>query len=130
MSQSFFWIDPQALRFLHEASLAEFGGASGIRDITLFESALARPQNIFAYNSNADIATLAAAYGYGLAKNHAFIDGNKRVAFASVGVFLGINGYRLKTNDIDAIRVMLSVDSGDISEEEFAGWIRSSIIKR
>lgn len=130
MSKSFFWIDPQALRFLHEASLSEFGGARGLRDITLFESAMARPQNIFAYNPDADISTLAAAYGFGLAKNHAFIDGNKRVAFASVGVFLGINGYRLKTTDIEAIRVMLGVASGDISEEEFAVWIRSSIVKR
>lgn len=130
MTQHFFWIDPNALKFLHEASLSEFGGASGIRDITLFESAMARPQNLFAYHPDADVADLAASYGYGLAKNHAFIDGNKRIAFASVGVFLGINGFRLKTTDVDAIRVMLGVASGSITEEDFAAWIRAHIVKR
>lgn len=129
-SPVFFWIDPQALRFLHEASLSEFGGASGVRDLALFESAMARPQNIYAYNPDVDVATLAAAYGYGLAKNHPFVDGNKRVAFAAVGVFLGINGYRLKTTDVEAIRAMLGMASGEISEEEFAAWIRSAIAQK
>ncbi len=130
MPQHFFWIDPRSLRLLHEASLSEFGGASGVRDVALFESAMARPQNLFAYNPDVDVADLAASYGYGLTKNHAFVDGNKRVEFASVGVFLGINGYRLKTTDVDAVKIMLGVASGDITEDEFAAWIRGNIVKR
>lgn len=129
MSKIMYWIEPHALLIVHGMSLAEFGGANGIRDKSLFESALARPQNLFAYNSAADIPSLAAAYGYGLAKNHAFVDGNKRIAFAAVGMFLGINGYRLKASQVDAYNIIIGMAAGGISEDEFADWIRRNIIK-
>ena len=124
---SYNWIDPKALRMLHEESLALHGGSSGVRDEGLFESAMARPQNLAHYNENSDIAELAASYCYGLAKNHPFIDGNKRVAFLSVGIFLAINGYRLKVTPADAIQAVLGLASSEISEEAFASWIRDHI---
>lgn len=117
------WIDRRVLLLLHEESLAEHGGANGLRDEGLLDSALARPLNLSLYEEP-DVAGLAAAYGVGLAKNHAFIDGNKRAAFLAVGLFLAINGYRLQTTQADATLTMLSVAAGDIEEAAFADWIR------
>ena len=121
------WIDPKVLRMLHDESLALHGGSSGVRDEGLFESAMARPQNLLYYNKNADISELATSYCYGLAKNHPFIDGNKRVAFLSIGLFLGINGYCLEVSPVDAIQAILGLASNEISEENFATWIRDNI---
>lgn len=117
------WIDRQVLLLLHDESLAEHGGASGLRDEGLLDSALARPLNLSLYETP-DLADLAAAYGVGLAKNHAFVDGNKRAAFLAVGLFLAINGYRLQATQADATLTMLSVAAGDIDEAAFADWIR------
>jgi death-on-curing protein len=117
------WISKKALLFLHEESLAEFGGARGLRDEGLLESALARPRNTYTYNDAATLAELAAAYCYGIAKNHAFVDGNKRAAFLGVGLFLAINGYRLSAPQVDAIETMLGVAAGTVSEPELALWI-------
>jgi death-on-curing protein len=119
------WIDKRLLLILHDESLAEHGGAPGIRDEGLLDSALARPLNLLAYG-NPDTADLAAAYGVGLAKNHAFVDGNKRAAFLSVGLFLALNGYRLIASQPDATLTMLSVASGEINEAAFAIWIRAN----
>jgi death-on-curing protein len=119
------WIDRQALLLLHDESLAEHGGSSGLRDAGLFDSALARPLNLVAYG-NPDFADLAAAYGVGLAKNHPFVDGNKRAAFLSVGLFLFMNGYRLTAGQAEATVVMLDVAAGDIDESGFAHWIRDN----
>jgi death-on-curing protein len=130
MPKTFQWVDAQAILILQGISLAEFGGASGVRDQSLFESALARPQNLQAYNPHADVADLAACYGYGLAKNHAFVDGNKRVAFAAVGLFLKINGYNLIAEKVDAYNTIMRLAAGDISEEKFAAWIRANIQAR
>ncbi len=124
---SYNWIDPKALRLLHEESLSLHGGSSGVRDEGLFESAMARPENLAHYNSDADFADLAASYAYGLAKNHPFVDGNKRVAFLSVGLFLGINGYKLTATPVDAIQAVIGMASGEITEEAFASWIRDNI---
>jgi death-on-curing protein len=118
------WIDKRALLLLHEESLAMFGGARGIRDEGLLDSALSRPVNLSLYEPDSDLATLAAAYGYGLAKNHAFIDGNKRAAFLSIGLFLSINGMRLRVEQIDAINSILALATGTLSETALAGWIR------
>jgi death-on-curing protein len=126
----YIWIDPRALRMLHEESLSTHGGSRGVRDIGLFESALSRPQNLLHYNSGADIADLAASYGYGLAKNHPFVDGNKRAAFLSIGLFLGINGYRLTATPVSAIQAILAVASGEMSEEGLSAWIREHITKQ
>jgi death-on-curing protein len=117
------WISKKALLLLHEESLSEFGGARGLRDEGLLESALARPRNTHAYNPAATLAELAAAYCYGIAKNHAFVDGNKRAAFLSAGLFLAINGYRLAASQVDAIETMLGVAAGRVSEPELAVWI-------
>src|SRR6516162_9414338 len=125
------WIATKALLLLHEESIAEFGGARGLRDEGLLDSALARPQNVYAYrpqsghayNPDSTIPDLAAAYAYGLAKNHPFVDGNKRVAFLAIGLFLSINGYRLKAGQVDAIKTMIAVASGELDEQGLSVWI-------
>ena len=119
------WVDKTALILLHDESLAEHGGAAGMRDEGLFESALARPENLAAYE-NPDFAALAASYGVGLAKNHPFVDGNKRAAFLAVGLFLALNGRRLCATQIDATTAMLAVAAGQMSESDFAAWIRQN----
>jgi death on curing protein len=124
------WINRRVLLHLHLASLAEFGGASGIRDANLLDSALARPVNRFHYEPAADIPALAASYGYGLAKNHPFVDGNKRAAFHSVILFLALNGRELSAEIAECILVMLSVASDGLSEEQFAAWIRANSEKQ
>lgn len=129
MMQKWQWIDKQLLITLHDESLLLHGGASGIRDEGLLDSALNRAVNLALY-SEPDFAELAAAYGVGLAKNHAFVDGNKRVAFLAVGLFLGLNGYKLIANQTDATQTMLAVASGEMQEVDFAGWIRENSIVR
>jgi death-on-curing protein len=123
------WISRQALLLLHDESLAEHGGASGIRDEGLLESALARPRNLVSYG-DPDLAELAASYGVGLAKNDAFVDGNKRAAFLAVGLFLAINGQRLVTTQADATLTMLAVAEGSLDEAGFAAWIRGHLQPR
>ncbi len=118
------WILRAALELLHSQSIAEHGGADGLRDEGLLESALARPQNLFAYEEVSDLARLAASYGFGIAKNHAFVDGNKRAAFISIGLFLRLNGQRLVADKAEATLIMLSVASSAFNEEELASWIR------
>jgi death-on-curing protein len=117
------WLNKRVLLLLHNESLAEHGGAGGLRDEGLLDSALARPLNLSLYQQP-DVAALAAAYGVGLAKNHAFVDGNKRADFLAVGLFLAANGYRLQATQLDATLTMLSVASGEIDEATFANWIR------
>lgn len=117
------WVDKRALLLLHGESLAEHGGLPGLRDEGLLDSALARPLNLAAYGQP-DLAELAAAYGVGLAKNHPFADGNKRVAFLAVGLFLALNGYRLGTSQIEATQAMLAVAAGELDEPAFAAWLR------
>ena len=127
--QKWRWIDKQLLITLHDESLLLHGGASGIRDDGLLDSALNRAVNLALY-SEPDFAELAAAYGVGLAKNHAFVDGNKRVAFLAVGLFLGLNGYKLIANQKDATQTMLAVASGEMQEVDFSQWIRENSIVR
>ena len=119
------WINRRALLFLHSASLAAHGGATGIRDDGLLDSALARPRNRFLYEPEVDLATLAACYGFGIAKNHPFVDGNKRAAFHAIGLFLAINGLRLAAEQVDAIQTILKLAASQLSEEELAIWIRT-----
>lgn len=123
------WISRKALELLHAESLAEHGGGEGLRDEGLLESALARPQNLIAY-SDPDWAELAASYGVGIAKNHPFVDGNKRAALLATGLFLHLNGYRLQATQTDTTTTMLGVAAGDVSEEAFAQWLRAHGIKR
>lgn len=121
---SFRWISQRALMLLHDESLAIHGGLSGVRDEGLLLSALARPENLAAYG-DPDMADCAASYGFGLAKNHPFADGNKRAAFLAIGMFLRLNGYRLATTQADATRAILALAAGDLSEPELAAWIRT-----
>lgn len=123
------WIDRRALLLLHAESLAEHGGGEGLRDEGLLESALARPENLAAYGQP-DFADLAASYGLGLAKNHPFVDGNKRAAFLAVGLFLYLNGYRLRASQAEATLAMISVAASDITEAEFSAWIRDHAEKK
>jgi death on curing protein len=121
------WIDKRALVLLHEESLTQFGGASGLRDEGLLDSALARPVNKVLYERCDDLAALAAAYGFGLARNHAFVDGNKRAAFLGIGVFLSINGKSLTADPVNAIETMLALAAGSLDEAALAEWIRGNI---
>lgn len=123
------WLDKDLLVTLHDESLTMHGGASGIRDQALLDSALNRAPNLAHYGTP-DFAELAAAYGVGLAKNHAFVDGNKRVAFLSVGLFLALNGFQLKATQVDATLTMLTVAGGELNEEDFAKWIRANCVAR
>jgi len=118
------WVDKRALLLLHEESLAMFGGASGLRDEGLLDSALARPVNLRAYNPDSTTAQLAAAYGYGIARNHPFVDGNKRAAFLASGLFLSFNGRRLVANPADAVETIVALAAGGLEEEAYAEWIR------
>lgn len=120
------WLDPAVLRAVHGEQLAEHGGAAGTRDEGLFESALARPRHLAAYGEP-DLADLAAAYGYGIARNHPFIDGNKRTSFVAVELFLALNGHELNAGDVACVTMMLAVAAGDIEETAFAAWIRENI---
>jgi len=101
-----------------------FGGARGLRDEGLLDSALSRPVNLLLYEPGSDRASLAAAYGYGIAKNHAFVDGNKRAAFLGIGLFLSINGTRLHVDQVDAINTILALAAGSLSEAALAVWLR------
>lgn len=123
------WIEPLVLLAVHDEQLAEHGGGSGVRDAGLFESALARPQQLVAYGQP-DIAEIAASYGYGIARNHPFVDGNKRTAFVATQLFLMLNGFRLAASDPEHVLTMLAVAAGEISEAEFAAWVRNHITKR
>ncbi len=123
-------IDRGALLTLHEESLALFGGPRGIRDIGLLDSALDRPRNQFLYEAESDLAALAAAYGFGLAKNHLFVDGNKRAAFLAIGLFLAISGKRLRADPVDAIAIILALAAGEISEKQLAEWLRGNLGRR
>ncbi len=129
MSATPFWIDARAILFLHDESLSMFGGGRGLRDAGLFESALARPVNQHLYKPDCHIAELAAAYAFGLAKNHPFVDGNKRTAFLALGLFLAVNRWRLETTQIDAIETMLSLARGTLDESALANWVRDRIVR-
>lgn len=120
------WIDQRALLLLHSETLAEHGGLAGVRDSGLLESALARPQHLHAYKPKSDLADLAAAYGFGLARNHPFIDGNKRAAFLAIGLFLQINDQELIADPVEAIAVILKLAEGNLSEKDLAEWIRKN----
>jgi death-on-curing protein len=119
------WIDAQVLLAVHDEQLAEHGGGSGVRDAGLLDSALARPVNLAAYGEP-DFADLAASYGFGLAKNHPFVDGNKRTAFVAVELFLALNGYQLQANDMDCVMTMLALAAGELEEADFAAWLRQN----
>lgn len=124
------WLDKQALLLLHEESLATFGGASGLRDEGLLDSALHRPRNLRELGGVTDLPALAAAYAYSLCRNHPFVDGNKRAAFLAIGVFLAINGRRLTASPVDAVVEMTALAAGELDEAALAEWVRRHSARR
>jgi death-on-curing protein len=120
------WVDCAVVLAIHEEQLAEHGGADGVRDMGLLESALARPQNLLAYGSP-DLADLAAAYAGGIARNHPFVDGNKRTAWVVAETFVELNGAEIAADDAGAYEAMLSLAEGRIDEGAFAAWMRPQL---
>lgn len=116
------WVDA-----IHFQQLQRFGGLYGVRDDNVIESALARPRNLWAYDDVTDVATLAAAYGYGLTRGHGYVDGNKRIGFVAMAVFLDLNGWSLQAPEPEVVQVMLAVASGDLSETDFVQWAQRHI---
>lgn len=122
------WIERQLALAIHDRQLAEHGGSSGVRDEGLLESALARPQQLFAYGDPPpDLADLAASLAYGLARNHPFVDGNKRTAIVCCEVFIELNGASLEVGDAELFPVVLEVAEGHMSVEQFAEWLRAHL---
>jgi death-on-curing protein len=123
------WLTPSVIEALHADQIREHGGKPGVRDVALLESALARPQRTWEYDPDADIAALAAEYGFGLAKNHPFTDGNKRIAFVATNVFLLINGYEIDAPEPEVVNAMVRLADGRLTRPRFAQWIRKYLVK-
>lgn len=121
------WVDRIALVLLHEETLAEHGGLPSLRDQSALDASLARPRHLHTYEPESDIARLAAAYGFGIVRNHPFNDGNKRVGFLAIGLFLSLNGGELTADPVEAIAVILRLAEGKLTELELAAWIRQNI---
>jgi len=119
------WIEKQEILLAHARQLAEHGGSDGIRDEGLLESALGKPKNVFAYQEDADLCRLAASYAYGIARNHPFIDGNKRTALVAAEGFLRFNGLRVVAAKEEKYRTYLNVAAGSLSEEDLTAWFRT-----
>lgn len=116
------WLTAPIVEAMHESLIAEFGGSSGIRDKGLLESALARPQNLDSYD-DPTVYELAASYAFGIARNHAFVDGNKRTALMAAYTFLGLNGYRLEAPEVEAVAVFQDLAAGELGEREVTVWL-------
>jgi death-on-curing protein len=122
------WVDASVALAIHDEQLAEHGGAAGVRDAGAFESAMARPVHLPSYGQP-DVAALAAAYAFGLARNHAFVDGNKRTAYVVAEIFLALNGFKLVSSDADSILTFVALAAGDLSEAALADWFRANAVK-
>lgn len=120
------WLTEGQVRMLHAESLRLFGGAAGVRDEGLLQSALGRPRHLWTYDESATLFDLAAAYAFGLAKNHAFVDGNKRVALLAIRAFLFRNGYRFHPDEVETVTTMEGVADGTVGESELAAWIEAN----
>lgn len=122
------WLRRPIVEAVHTRQVREHGGHYGIRDAGLLETALARPINYWLHEPKADIFILAAVLGQGLSRNHCFIDGNKRVAFMAMYVFLGVNGYDLHAGEPEAVDLMLQVAEGNVAETSLAEWLRRHVV--
>jgi death-on-curing protein len=121
------WVLDEVVLAVHDEQLAKHGGLSGIRDRGTVESALARARNLAAYEACDDVARLAAAYAYGITRNHGFSDGNKRTALVTADLFLMLNGFELVSSPVENVLTVLSVADGTLSEEELTSWVRRNI---
>jgi len=121
------WVSDAIALAAHREQIAEHGGGEGVRDLGLFESAMARPRNLAAYGEP-DAADLAAAYAFGIGRNHPFVDGNKRTAAVIGETFLNLNGLQLDVGNAELVVQYLALAAGEVSEEEMAGWLRERIV--
>ena len=119
------WVLREVVLMAHEQSLAQFGGSAGVRDEGLMDSALGKPQNLFAYGKP-NLFALAASYAFGLVKNHPFIDGNKRTGFVVAVTFLECNGWHLEASEVDATVCTLALAAGEMSESAYAEWLKAN----
>jgi death-on-curing protein len=124
------WVDERTALAIHRRQLAEHGGADGEREPHLLSSALARPRNRWGYDSTADLASLAASYGFGLLNNHPFVDGNKRTGYVVARLFLVLNGADVNATQDDKYLTFLAVAAGDLDEDGLAAWIRTRLVRR
>ena len=122
------WVDRLVLDAVHLDLIRTHGGLPGLRDENILEATLARPRQRWAYARRRDLATLAAAYGFGLARNHPYRDGNKRIAFLAMAIFLGLNGYEIEAPEDEVVAVILGVADGSVSESVLARWVRGHIV--
>ena len=122
------WLSKDLMLAVHDEQLAEHGGGIGVRDAGLLESALERPRNRFAYDPTADLPTLAAACAFGLARNHPFVDGNKRTAFVAAEVFLELNGMTVTANDEACVLTMVRLAADEMEEPAYAAWLRETAV--
>ena len=127
--KEFVWVLEETILAIHDEQIAEHGGLTGVRDQSAVMSALARPQNLFAYEKCDDVAKLAASYIYGIAKNHGFADGNKRSALVVGDLFLMLNGYELTSTPASNVLTIVAVADGSMSEEALVKWVRKNIQK-
>lgn len=125
--KGFAWVLDEVVLAVHDEQLAVHGGLAGIRDRGAVESALAHPRNLVAYEACDDVARLAAAYAYGIARNHGFADGNKRTALVTADLFLMLNGFELVSSPVENVLTVLSVADGTLSEDELTVWVRNNI---
>jgi len=121
------WLEPDVVYFLHDQSIREYGGYHGVRDEALLASALGRARNRFEYDEGSDLCALAAAYAFGLAKNHAFLDGNKRTAWACCVLFLKVNGVEVAAPAVEAVENTVALATSGMSEAAFADWLRGYV---
>jgi death-on-curing protein len=127
MADEIVWLSEATLIAIHHRQIAEHGGAEGVRDLGLLQSALARPRNILSYGETSDLATLAAAYAFGIARDHPFMDGNKRAALVAARTFLILNGGNLNATQDDKYLTFMKLAEGTIGEPELAEWIRARL---
>ena len=124
------WISVTLILAVHADQIKEHGGSPGVRDKGLLDSALSRPRNRFAYDSDSDLCDLAASYGFGIARNHPFIDGNKRVAFQAMYLFLGLNGLRIDAPEEEVVALMLTLARSELDESDLAAWLKDHTFPR
>ncbi len=127
---TFIFIDVATVRALHEQQIAHFGGSYGLRDEGLLESAVLRAENRATYDPSAGAAMIGASLAWGLIKNHAFVDGNKRIGIVSMIVFLELNGYRLTCSEVEETAMVLRAASSEIAEDEWAAWVESVVARK
>lgn len=121
------WLETETVIIVHDEQLAEHGGSEGLRDRGLLESALARPRNLAAYGDASTVTALAAAYAYGIARNHPFVDGNKRTAWLAAATFLARNGFEIEARQADVVMAVEDLAKGGLTEMEFAAWLEAHL---